>query len=711
MNRIPRGVLMKAFPGQPRLVAAMEDFFAEAAAEVERLTTAKETAEGAASGVAGALGALSGKQDGSENLTAIAELPVTPGAIEQISPGLFAVRAIDAEDLKSLLTRNLADTRYLGAADPALMPDGDYGDIVVSSSGAVVSLDSGVVTPYSRSLLDDANSAAWGLTLGLAALAYKATVNDADWSGADLTITNGGTGCSSIAAMKGVYSIDNVENKSSATIRGELTSGNVTTALGYIPTSVTGITGAQSVAAFKTGLALVKADVGLGSVDNTADAAKNVLTATKLLTARNINGVAFDGSTNITINAADSTARVPETRTISTTAPLTGGGDLSANRTFAISAASGAAAGSMSAADFTKLSNISGTNTGDQTITLTGDVTGSGTGSFAATIGANKVTFAKFVAASAGSIVGATAAGNFSELTPSSARTVLGLATVATSASAADLSAGTLPAARMPALTGDVTTSAGAVATTLATVNSNVGSFGSATQAATFTVNAKGLTTAAANVTITPAVGSITGLGTGVATALAVNVGSAGAFVAFNGALGTPSSGTLTNCTFPTLNQNTTGSAATLTTSRNFSISGGGVTASAVSFNGSANVVLVPTLGAITPSSIATTGFVKSDGAISAKGDASTSPWTGAAVFMDWSLGGYGRFGSYNFTTAAWVPMAYVASTISFRPGDVEALTIYGVLGNYANDAAAAAGGVAVKGMYRNGSILMVRVA
>jgi hypothetical protein len=41
----------------------------------------------------------------------------------------------------------------------------------------------------------------------------------------------------------------------------------------------------------------------------------------------------------------------------------------------------------------------------------------------------------------------------------------------------------------------------------------------------------------------------ISGFGTGVATALAVNVGSAGAFVTFNGALGTPSSGTLTSCT------------------------------------------------------------------------------------------------------------------------------------------------------------------
>ncbi len=43
-----------------------------------------------------------------------------------------------------------------------------------------------------------------------------------------------------------------------------------------------------------------------------------------------------------------------------------------------------------------------------------------------------------------------------------------GLATVAASGSASDLGTGTLPTARMPSLTGDVTTSAGAVATTIA---------------------------------------------------------------------------------------------------------------------------------------------------------------------------------------------------------------------------------------------------
>jgi hypothetical protein len=73
--------------------------------------------------------------------------------------------------------------------------------------------------------------------------------------------------------------------------------------------------------------------------------------------------------------------------------------------------------------------------------------------------------------------------------------------------------------------------------------------------------------------------------GTGVVTALGVNTGTAGAFVVNGGALGTPSSGTLTNCTFPTLNQNTTGSAETLTTARTLTIGATGKT-----FNGSANV-------------------------------------------------------------------------------------------------------------------------
>lgn len=123
------------------------------------------------------------------------------------------------------------------------------------------------------------------------------------------------------------------------------------------------------------------------------------------------------------------------------------------------------------------------------------------------------------------------------------------------------------------------------------------------------TGTAAGLTAGTASAV---AVGGITGLGTGVATALAVNVGTAGAFVVNGGVLGTPSSGVLTNCTFPTLNQNTTGSAATLTTTR---------TIWGQNFNGSANVSGTLALGV---SDLTLTG------SIGATGARATKVWTAA---------------------------------------------------------------------------------
>lgn len=64
-----------------------------------------------------------------------------------------------------------------------------------------------------------------------------------------------------------------------------------------------------------------------------------------------------------------------------------------------------------------------------------------------------------------------------------------------------------------------------------------------------------------------PDVSDLTGTGTGVITALGVNVGSAGAFVTFNGALGTPSSGTLTSATGLPISTGLTGAGTGVLTS------------------------------------------------------------------------------------------------------------------------------------------------
>ena len=108
--------------------------------------------------------------------------------------------------------------------------------------------------------------------------------------------------------------------------------------------------------------------------------------------------------------------------------------------------------------------------------------------------------------------------------------------------------------------------------------------YGSATQTPVLITNAQGQLTSVTNTTITPAVGSITGLGTGVATWLATpssaNLASAVTDETGSGSLvfatsptlvtpilGTPQSGNFSTGTFtwPTFNQNTTGNAATAT--------------------------------------------------------------------------------------------------------------------------------------------------
>jgi len=159
---------------------------------------------------------------------------------------------------------------------------------------------------------------------------------------ADKFITQGGT---SSQFVKGDGSLDSVAkaNLSGATFSGAISATNLSgTNTGdqdlsaLVPKSTT-VNGK----ALSTNITLNKDDVGLANVDNTSDASKPVSTAqqTALDLKANLAGATFSGAIGAT--------------------------------------------------------NLSGTNTGDQTITLTSDVTGSGTGSFATTIATGAVSLAK----------------------------------------------------------------------------------------------------------------------------------------------------------------------------------------------------------------------------------------------------------------------------------------------------------------------------
>jgi hypothetical protein len=111
---------------------------------------------------------------------------------------------------------------------------------------------------------------------------------------------------------------------------------------------------------------------------------------------------------------------------------------------------------------------------------------------------------------------------------------------------------------------GSPITTSGTLALTVAGTSGGIPYFSSATTWATSAALAANALMIGGGAGVAPS--TIT-TGTGVTTALGVNVGSAGAFVTFNGALGTPSSGTVTNLTgTASININGTVGATTPTT-------------------------------------------------------------------------------------------------------------------------------------------------
>lgn len=198
----------------------------------------------------------------------------------------------------------------LSELSTALDNDANFATTVANSIGDKVTKNSAIVAGTNTQITYDSKGLVTGgitpTTLAGYSIndAYTKTEGDARYESKNVNIQNHIANTSNphgvTKAQVGLGNVDNTSDVNKPISNATQSALDTKQAVLVSGTNIKTIEGQSLVG--PGNIDLSKTDVGLDNVDNTRDANKNVLSATKLTTPRNINGVGFDGTSNISIN-------------------------------------------------------------------------------------------------------------------------------------------------------------------------------------------------------------------------------------------------------------------------------------------------------------------------------------------------------------------------------------------------------------------------
>ncbi len=287
-----------------------------------------------------------------------------------------------------------------GSGGGGPLPDGDYGDIVVSGSGGSMVVDSGVIgiSNLSASGTKDSTTVFYGdntfrvLALATNLLALEAQISD------DLSRVTHSTAAPASAPI-GIGDIHvNTSNGDVYRARGIVSVADWDLDQTGIVDTVN-LNGLNGITVNPIGTA-VDPLFDIGVDDDALRTHLNIVSGATPISAQQDGGGSFStGINNINCVGAGITCDdsvTPDTLRIQVAPGAAPVDSVNGNTGVVVLDAddlddTSTAHKFVTAGDLTTLSNTSGTNTGNQTITLNGDVSGSGTGTFATTIAVGAV--------------------------------------------------------------------------------------------------------------------------------------------------------------------------------------------------------------------------------------------------------------------------------------------------------------------------------